>query len=229
MTDVSKVGAGIPPSVNRPSAPKTSKPDGGTEKATGGNAVAKTFQLPAGLLGPDHPGGPMTAQEALKAVLQGLDQKLSSLGDNPLTSGSQLEALLGDIKLAAPVLDRVLSARKDELLAAGDTEGLASLDATLADAQSKLDEARADLEAAAATLPDEEVAEDPELAAALSAVLGAGREIPAFSADEVREGRQEFIALVFDDIAEAISRHQGSQAQAPSYVLANFGGTSLTA
>lgn len=229
MSDVSKVGAAVPPPVNRAIPPKTSKSDGGSEKAAGSEAAAQTFRLPEGLAGPERPGQPLTAREALEAVLQGLSQKFAALGENPPASGAALEDLLGEIKLAAPVLDRVLSARNDELLAAGDTEGLAALEATLADAQAKLDEARADLEAAAAALPDEQATEDPELAAALNAVLGAGREIPAFSADEIREGRQEFIGLVFDDIADAISRHRGSGAQVPSFVLANLGGTSLTA
>ncbi|MAN79804.1 MAG: hypothetical protein CMM77_14760 [Rhodospirillaceae bacterium] len=231
MTDVSKVGGVTSQFVNRPIPPSKS-----TEKsaATGDDAKAgeakgapATFNLPSAISGGETKE--VSAAEALETVFASLSKAFSEAEDTPPGSGAALEALLSDLKVAAPFLDRVLAARKSELTAAGDTEGLKTLDSTLAEAEATLADARTQLEGVAGDVPDEEVVEDPAVTAALNAILGEGRDIPAFSADEVHEGRKEFVALVFDDIADSIGRHRNTGLQTASYTLNALGGANLTA
>jgi hypothetical protein len=231
MTDVTKVGGVTPQLANRPAAPpkdaqKAAK-SGGEAKAEATQSASETFRLPGTLSAGQ--GGEVSSEEALRAVFDSLSKAFSEAEDNPPASGAALEALLSDIKVAAPFLDRVLAARKEELNAAGDGEGLQALNAALSEAETLIADARAQLEEVAGGLPDEAVEEDPAVTAALNAILGEGREIPTFSADELREGRQEFIALVFDDIADAIGRHQNAGVQQASYTLGSLGGANLTA
>lgn len=227
MTDVTKVGGAPPQAVNRPTPPQKDAKTGAGEKTGAAERTSETFRLPDAFS--DGGSEAVTAAEALKAVFTSLTEAFSEAEDNPPATGGALEDLLSEIKVAAPFLDRVLAARKEELLAEGDTAGLQELDATLAEAEAAIADARAGLETAADALPDEDVVEDPAVTAALNAILGEDREIPAFSADELREGRQEFISLVFDDIADAIGRHRNAGAQTASFTLNALGGTNLTA
>ena len=231
MTDVTKVGGVASQLANRPVPPskstdKSAAP-GDDTKAGDAKGASATFNLPSAISGGETKE--VSAAEALKTVFASLSKAFSEAEDNPPASGAALEALLSDLKVAAPFLDRVLAARKSELTAAGDTEGLKTLDATLAEAEASLADARTQLEGVADEVPDEEVVEDPAVTAALNAILGEGREIPAFSADELREGRKEFVALVFDDIADSIGRHRSAGVQAASYTLSTLGGANLTA
>jgi len=229
MTEVGKVGVPNPALVNRTTpqsktdAAKTDAKDG----ADGTARASETFRLPGAFSAGQ--AGSVSAEDALRTVLDGLKARIAGTDAAPPTSGSALENLLSEIKVAAPFLDRVLAARKDELLANDDTGGLAALDSTLEEAEAALANTRASLEALAGTLPDEAAADDPALAGALATILGEGHEIPAFSADEIREGRQEFIALVFDDIGDALSRHRGAGSHAASFTLSTLGGANLTA
>ncbi len=227
MTDVTKVGGAPPQTVNRPNPPQKDAKTGAGEQTGTAERTSETFRLPG--VFSDGENNALTAAEALKAVFTSLTEAFAEAEENPPATGGALEDLLSEIKVAAPFLDRVLAARKEELLAEGDTAGLQELDAKLADAETAVADARAGLEAAANALPDEEVAEDPAVTAALNAILGEDREIPEFSADELREGRQEFISLVFDDIADAIGRHRNDGAQTASFTLNALGGTNLTA
>ena len=288
MTDVTKVGGVASQLINRPVPPskstdKSAAP-GDDTKAGEAKGAPATFNLPSAISGGETKE--VSAAEALKTVFASLSKAFSEAEDNPPASGAALEALLSDFKVAAPFLDRVLAARKSELTAAGDTEGLKTLDATLAEAEASLADARTQLEGVADAVPDEEAVEDPAVTAALNAILGEGREIPAFSADELREGRKEFVALVFertqlegvadavpdeeavedpavtaalnailgegreipafsadelregrkefvalvfDDIADSIGRHRNAGVQTASYTLGAFGGANLTA
>lgn len=229
MTDITKVGGHVPTPVSRPLPSKSSKTDDAPSSASGSTSTAAQFRLPDVLAGAGQAGQPLSAADALKAVLDNLSARFGSATDSPPASGSDLESLLGDIKIAAPVLDRVLAARKDELLSSGDQSGLASLDATLASAQDALGQAQSDLEGVSEGLPDETPEQDPALTAALNAVLGDGHTVPTFSAEDLRAGRKEFIGLVFGDITDAISRHRGNDAVAASYTLSSLGGANLTA
>ncbi|MEQ8804749.1 MAG: hypothetical protein RLO05_12525 [Rhodospirillales bacterium] len=213
----------IPPSKSTDKSAAT----GDDTKAGEAKGASATFSLPSAISGGETKE--VSAAEALKTVFASLSKAFSDAEDNPPASGAALEALLSDLKVAAPFLDRVLAARKSELTADGDTEGLKTLDATLAEAEASLADARTQLEGVAEGVPDEEVVEDPAVTAALNAILGEGRAIPAFSADELREGRQEFIGMVFDDIADSIGRHRSAGVQAASYTLSTLGGASLTA
>jgi len=231
MTDVTKVGGVNPQLASRPIPPSkdASKATGTGDDAKAGEAQAasETFRLPGALSGGEPK--PVSAAEALKAVFASLSKAFSEAEDSPPASGAALEALLSDLKVAAPFLDRVLAARKNELTVAGDANGLQALDATLAEAEDALSGARAQLEEVADGLPDEAAAEDPAVTAALNAILGEGRDIPVFSADELREGRREFISLVFDDIADAVGRHRNAGVQTASFTLGALGGANLTA
>lgn len=227
MTDIGKVGAPNPALINRPipqsktDAAKTDTKDGAGDVAR----TAATFRLPSALSAGQT--GPASAEDSLRTILDGLKARFAGVDEKPPANGGALEDLLSDIKVAAPILDRVLAARKDELI--GDADGLAALDSVLAEAGAAVSDARAVLEGLSGGLSDEAEIEDPALAGALNAVLGEGREIPAFSADDIRAGRQEFIALVFDDIADALSRHRGTGTLAPSFTLSTLGGANLTA
>lgn len=231
MTDVTKVGGVNPQLTNRPIPPSkdASKATGtgGDAKTGEAEAASESFRLPGALSGGKTED--VSAAEALKTVFASLSKAFSDAEDTPPGSGAALEALLSDLKVAAPFLDRVIAARKSELTSAGDTEGLKALDATLAEAEAALAEARGQLEDVADTLPDEPAVEDPAVTAALNAILGEGRDIPAFSADELREGRKEFIALVFEDIADTIGRHRNAGVQAATYTLSALGSTNVTA
>ena len=229
MTDVTKVGGAPPQLANRPtpSSKDAQKPSADDAKTGDASAASETFRLPGSLSGGE--GQALTAAEALKAVFASLTKAFSDAEDNPPQSGDALEKLLSDIKVAAPILDRVIAARKDELTAQDDQAGLQALQATLAEAEEALADARAKLEELAGGLPAEEVVEDAEVTAALNAILGEDREIPAFSPEELQEGRLEFIALVFEDIAETIGRHQAAGTQSAAYTLSALGGTNLTA
>lgn len=231
MTDVTKVGGVASQFVNRtPPPPKDSQKTAGTggdAKTDETESASETFQIPKALSGGETKS--VSAAEALEAVATSLNKALTEARDNPPKSGAELEALLSDIKVAAPFLDRVLAALKEEMTAAGDTEGLQALGATLAEAEAAISEARAQLEEVSDGLPDEETVEDPVVTAALNAILGEDRDIPVFSAGELREGRKEFIAMVFDDIVDVIGRQRSAGVQTASYTLSAFGGTNLTA
>lgn len=231
MTDVTKVGGVASQLVNRPTpSQKDAQKAAGTgddAKTGGAKSTSETFRLPGALSGGEAKA--LSAAEALKAVFTSLNKAFSEAEDTPPQSGSDLESLLSEIKVAAPFLDRVLAARKDELISNDDTAGLQALDETLAEAATSIADARAQLEELAGGLPDEDVAEDPAVTQALNAILGEGRDIPVFSSEELREGRSEFIALVFDDIADAVGRHQNAGAQAASFTLSSLGGANLTA
>ena len=235
MTDVTKVGGNIPSPVNRPSSTKSSKAESGSSQASGTSkasetaSTSETFRLPPGVAGADNAGKSLSAAAALDAVLSNLQDTFGAVGDNPPATGADLENLLSNIKVAAPVLDKILAARKNELIASGDQSGLSALDSTLAGAQDAVSQAQSGLESLAANLPSDTPQEDPALTAALNAVLGEGHSIPTFSADELQQGRQEFVGLVFGDITDAIGRHRGADAQAASYTLSSLGGANLTA
>ncbi len=231
MTDVTKVGGLNPQLVNRPAPPpKDASKAGATDesaKSEQAQGPAATFRLPKIFAGDET--GEVSAEQALNTVFEGLSQAFADAEENPPASGAALEALLSDIKVAAPFLDRLIAARKNELATAGDTEGQKALEDTLAQAEVAVTEAQKKLEALSDGLPDEEPAEDPAVTAALNAILGADREIPAFSADELREGRKEFVSMVFEDIADAIGRHRATDVQAAAYTLSALGGTSISA
>ena len=233
MTDVTKVGGAPPAPVNRPSSSKSSSADSAasssTGKTSGDTSTAAVFRLPAGVAGANNAGQRLSAAAALDAVLSTLSSKLDAAGSNPPATGTDLENLLGDIKVAAPVLDKVLAARKGELVAAGDQSGLSSLDATLAGAQDSVNKAQTGLESVAANLPAGAQQEDPQVNAALTSVLGSNAQVPSFSAEDLQQGRQEYVGLVLGDISNAIGRHIGGDAQAASYTLSSLGGANLTA
>ncbi|MEK9671223.1 MAG: hypothetical protein VW268_01800 [Rhodospirillaceae bacterium] len=225
MTDVTKVGGPNPQPVSRPASPSKSATTDNADKSGDAKAASAAFRLPE-TLASGHTG-PASAADALRTVLQSLNAHFAGLDSNPPANGGALEDLLSEIKVAAPVLDHILAARRGEL--EGDADGLKALDDQLGRAEGSIADARDRLEVLAGDLADGGAIDDPDVANALTAVLGAGRDIPQFSAEELRKGRVEFIALVFDDIADAVGRHRGQGASGPSFTLASLGGAAQSA
>lgn len=240
MTDVSKTGAFNPVVQNRQTAAtakpsKTQSADSakGADKAEGASASRATPELPRGLTIAGEAVRTDSAQHAVESALDRLEISFGQTQDNPPASGQQLEDFLGEIKLAAPFLDKALAARDAEIKASGDAGAAArdELNALIGHAQDVLSQARDQLEQVAANLTDGATAEDPAVAQVLSDILGPDHAIPTFSDEELAQGRQEYVGLVFDEIAGALSRHQGDGAAAATAgaVFGAFRGTDLNA
>lgn len=225
MVETPNVAGGATVIPERPAQPGQAPQASAGGQQAAAQAARPAIIIPPGLSQSGDAEQVASATDAVTAVLNNLTARFEAFSVSPPESGEELEGVLSDIKVAAPFLDRVVGAARQEIQlqntdaqGALTPDGLAAaeaLNAQLAATSTAVGAARTQfldvLDGLGAEAPG---ADDAAFNAAVSAIIGGDVNLPAFSDEDVLEGRREFVDLVFEDIGDALARQQAAGANA---------------